>query len=145
MRTEVTYIAKDGKRFLTESACREHESSPACRVNMLEFFYVGHAPDLTEGRGFPEITLIAIESSTPTKGYLAEQFVQCYCFQKFGLPVALVQGVAPTEGWKISPFDEDRFHKYNPETQRTIHRVFLSNGEALEGFPPPTPPPYPNR
>ncbi len=140
MKTEnsTVYIADDGKRFATETECKNYEETVIKRKKSLKFFYIVHGPDLTEGRGMYGLTYMAIEST-----YVPINAIMDYCFFTFGRPVAFVQGCAETDNWTVYPTDEAEFNKW---PQKKMHVgdykypakvLFISNGEKLEGLPEP--------
>lgn len=59
-------------------------------------FTIRHNPDLTEGRGFYNTSVVAVP-----KNYAEHATALKYCFDTFGSPLAFVMGSSPIPNWTI--------------------------------------------
>lgn len=136
---EVTvYLAEDGKEFLDSSLCTKYEETELKRRQAIKYFSVVHNADTTEGRGYSQITYIAVESE-----YSAELYATLYCEKNFGSRIDFVQGVSPMWSWILQSITPAAFVAQQPgklgDYPRKVNQVFLSNGKALEGLRDPLP------
>lgn len=96
-RQTTVYVASDGKEFLSESECAEHETV----LKDVVYFPVRLYPDLTEGRHGPKhVGCIAVNA----RGNHAE-FAEYAAYEIYGNKITFVQGVfssnAITRSWSL--------------------------------------------
>lgn len=96
-----------------------------------EYFMVTHGPDLTE-TGLPmHRTYVAVEWSGHPAQNSVRLCLEGWCYERYGSPVAYVQGVAPCSAWAAHDSDAERWHKAAPirwgghdtKTRRVVLRL----------------------
>lgn len=106
------YVADDGTVFGSPEDCEAYERELRLREMYTTYWRVIHSPDLTEGRGYYGLTLI--ECYIPDPGCVPpELWVRDWCFQKFGRPIAFVQGIAPMPSWELRKIGKEEFNQPN--------------------------------
>lgn len=126
MKTFV-YVADDGTPFNKEDDCVKYEAELEKERRLLTYWIVYHTPDLTEGRGLQECTLIECRCDS-----CAKEFMLDFCYEKFGQQIAMVQGVSPMPSWTLTEINRKRFQENNDgvEWGGTFHkaeRIYVKN------------------
>lgn len=98
--TKTIYKTADGKEFTDQEEAQSHEKAWNARHKNLHWFIAHHGADLTEGRGYQCVTIIAVESS------MAKIYAEQYAIDNFGRKIQYAQGVAPVPGWYLTKKDE---------------------------------------
>lgn len=104
--TRVQYIADDGTAFNKEEDCLAYEVEQADLARRTSYWKVIHSPDLTEGRGFYGHSAFKLVAST-----LAQEFMEDFCFARFGRRVEFIQGVSPMPNWILTQIDKVTFDR----------------------------------
>lgn len=125
--TTDVYISEDGKEFLTEKECLNHED----KMKSILHFKVSAYPDTTEGRMGPKhVGCIAVCAQRHH-----EMFAEFACFSIFGNRVTFVQGTfgsnAIMPNWKL-----DKTPSKNPQGKviATVQDKFSKTKVFKEGL-----------
>ena len=132
-----TFIAKDGKEFLTEKECIAYENKQETIYKNIKYFRAYSNPDLTEGRGLYGNLFIAVLCTN----YLHQERALKYMIDKFKTPIAYVQGVAPIKNFSVpSEITKEDYEKAQAgkvgDYYNKSEKIFISETE-LEDFPSP--------
>ena len=135
-RTKI-FITSDGTEFLSELEATNYIKNILERKEKIKYFKISYGPDLTEGRGYCKLLLVAIEGN-----FNHQLFVEDFCERNIGSRMAWIMGMSPISRWNLTEVDEESFinakklyvscgsYKYYGK------QIFLTkNKEALEGFP----------
>jgi hypothetical protein len=104
--TGIQYIADDGTVFNDEAACLTYEIEAAETAKNTTYWYVTFNPDLTEGRGYYGYAAFQLRAS-----YMAKEFMEDFCFERYGRRVAFVQGASPMPNWYLTKIEKDVFDR----------------------------------
>lgn len=93
-----TYVANDGKEFVSKSECEQYEK----KLKSMQLWAVTHGPDCCEGRGYHNRTYLKTNAA-----HQAE--VEDYLFKTIGNKSAYVQGVRNgyMPNWTLTKVDND--------------------------------------
>lgn len=141
MRTEtkevVTYIASDGKEFLSQNECEIYEKNVIEVKSKIKYYHSICSPDLTEGRGYYGAIYFAVYDTT----YCPFERALKYMIDKYGSPIAYVMGCSPMRNWSVPKECTEqefigkagtRVGDYNYKAEQ----IFISQKE-VDGFPKP--------
>lgn len=124
---KTVYIAKDGKEFLTEIECSEHEQL-LYRIEKIKYYEVHVYPDLNETGSFTDCIYVAVA----TQMYLSQTtIIFQWAYDKFGLVGPGVMGYGLLAYFNIIPINKDTYFR---EDLQQVKHVFLSDTD-VEGFP----------
>lgn len=138
-KKEITVFGTpDGREFVShKEACRHLKKLE--KLERIEYFEIIHSPDLTEGRGYRGIIMLAVDSESNQRLY-----AEMLCHEMFGGPAKWVMGRSPVRSFiiKESSAREFREHKNRHaqvgSSRFQAKRLFLSvSEENLEGMPEP--------
>ena len=136
-KTMKLFITPDGKEFLSKSKAKSYTDNTLKRKDNIKYFKVTYGPDLTEGRGYHKLLLVAVERSYAHKLILEE-----FCEKYIGSRIAWVMGAAPMENWRITESSEESFMSsskefvYCGDYKYSEKKLFLSNSnKELEDYP----------
>lgn len=145
--TKEIFLSEDGKEFLSEDECKLYEENTLNRYKGIKYFYVFHSPDLTEGRGMYGKTFIAFENDC---SYMANEYLNDWCFHLFGRAVEYVQGCSPIPNWSLHETTKEQWEN-RKNSKATVgdysydsKEIFISNKGDLEGYPKSRPLDYKN-
>lgn len=94
-RKEVDVFIVNGKEFFSKEEAKRYEESLQKRLSYT-YYRVTHNPDLTEGRGYYDMMIVAVGH-----GYVRNALYQ-YLIDTLGKPVEMVMGVSPIDNWIVS-------------------------------------------
>lgn len=95
------FQASDGRLFLTSKECEDYEKEVLGRIAKLQYFHIVFGPDTTEGRGYTNCHVLAIEHEHPMAAAIQ------WCIRFCGPVLQYVQGVQVMEGWHITHRPDD--------------------------------------
>ena len=130
------FVTADGKEFLSADEAKNYTNNFLKRKENIKYFKVIYGPDLTEGRGYYKLLVVAVERNYSHKLILEE-----FCEKHIGSRIAWVMGVSPMERWRIQESNEEAFLNakkefiYCGDYKYYGKQVFLShNKESIPGF-----------
>lgn len=131
----ITYIATDGKEFLTENECKIYEETVVKVKSQVKYYHSICSPDLTEGRGYYGSIYFAVYDPS----YCPFERALKYMIDKYGSPIAYVQGCSPMRAWSVpKECSEKDFIAKNGtrvgDYDYKAEQIFISQTE-IEGFP----------
>lgn len=131
------FLADDGKEFLSEKECKDYEDNILGLKKKIKYYKSTCCPDLTEGRGYYLHVYFAVLDSN----YCSFERALKYMIDKYGSPIAYVQGCSPMPNWFVpKESTEEEFNK--AETSKVgdysnkSEQVFISQKELI-GFTAP--------
>jgi hypothetical protein len=100
--TEQVYKAIDGKKFLSEKACKDYEEM----IKNIKYFNLYHGLDLCETGLYTKLTHVAVYSKYCYHKELAEQ----YAYNTFGSLIGEgVQGYGFQLQWEVGKSDRENY------------------------------------